>query len=197
MNPTTIAQYGNSPTINAIQDTFDEADDVSAMLAEFFAWRWDIATAGVYGLNALGRVTGVLRSDLTDIDGNVIDLTDDEYRQIILTRVMCNIYGSYVPTINQILNFLYEGTSGAYVQDNLDMTLTYILTFVPTTAQLAALIYFAKNLRPTGVNAFAQTNSSRFFGFAEQQSSPTDATIGNFSALSNNGAPFFPLFSVL
>lgn len=56
-------------------------------------------------------------------------LTDQAYRQLIFAKAAANITDGAIPNLNQILLNLFPGRGNCYVQDNQDMTITYVFTF--------------------------------------------------------------------
>lgn len=58
---TVLSQYGNSPRLLALIETFNDAIDPSADIDAFIANVWDIDTAIGYGLDVWGRIVNVDR----------------------------------------------------------------------------------------------------------------------------------------
>lgn len=191
---TVISQYANSPTIDALIASLNSAIDPSEDIDNFYNYVFNIATAQGFGLDIWGRVVGVTRYALSDQYGNQITLTDDEYRTVILTKALSLISGTSIPSMNAILYYIFGSTGQIYVIDGFNMTITFFAAFTPNTLQLAYLKYFASICRPAGVGAYVYSISTPIFGFSQNQSSPTDATIGNFS--STDGFPFLNYISI-
>jgi hypothetical protein len=88
---------------------------------------------------------------------NTFALTDDQYRRLILVKAAANIINLSVPTINTLLRAEFGTSDGtnpygqAYVIDNLNMTFTYYLKFVPSDLQLAIINNSGVFPRPVGV----------------------------------------------
>jgi len=88
---------------------------------------------------------------------NTFALTDDQYRRLILVKAAANISNLSVPSINTLLRAEFGTSDGtnpygqAYVIDNLDMTFTYYLKFVPSDLQLAIINNSGVFPRPAGV----------------------------------------------
>lgn len=110
----------------------------------------DIKTATDWGLNLWGKLFQVKR--LYNINGKQINISRELYRRLILGKLQLIHSNGTNPDINKYLNFIFSpyvtNTSWAViVQDNLDMTITYIFNFEPTDEELA-LIY-SRNFLPT------------------------------------------------
>jgi hypothetical protein len=113
---------------------------------------------------------------------NSYSMTDSQFRQLIYAKAMFNVTNGSVPAINAILRALFcgplnlftefptygigpfLGSSGsgpiplgnAYVQDNQNMTISYVFDF-PLTALQIATIYQSNILpSPTGVLVYVQ-----------------------------------------
>lgn len=173
---TIISQYANSETLLGIIATFAEAIDQQVNIDSFYDNLWNIATCQGYGLDVWGRIVVVNRTlqvssryfgfneGLPDYDPfntspfysgqqttTSFTLSDDAFRTLILAKALHNIcYGS-IPGINAILQLLFPGRGPCYVQDNEDMTMTYVFGFTPTPVELAIIETSNVLPRPTGV----------------------------------------------
>lgn len=86
-------------------------------------------------------------------------LSDEQYRRLILVKAAFNISNNTVPSINELLRIEFgTPTSGsndpygqAWVIDNLNMSLTYYLEFIPNEAQIAIITNSGVFPRPAGV----------------------------------------------
>ena len=58
---TILSQYDASPTLLTLIESFSEAVDVTADLANFYSNIWNVATAVGYGLDVWGQIVGVSR----------------------------------------------------------------------------------------------------------------------------------------
>ena len=91
------------------------------------------------------------------MSNNNFALTDGQYRRLILVKAAANISSLTVPSINALLRAEFGTSDGtnpygnAYVQDNLNMTFTYYLAFVPSALQLAIINNSGVFPRPAGV----------------------------------------------
>lgn len=146
-----IWQYGNSPAlqtlINKKQDWYNKNQ------TEFWQnWTKDvlnIATANDFGLSVWGNLLQVPRT--YQINGVMTSLDKEEYRLLLRGRLLYLRTNGSVPEINQYLKLLFEADGTAFVRDNLDMTMTYILDFTPTPEQLTVLLNTNVLPRPVGV----------------------------------------------
>jgi hypothetical protein len=164
---TVISQYGTSPSIRSLIDSFNTWIDPSADIDQFYNLIWNVDTAVGYGLDVWGRIVGVgrvLQISLTgkyfgfdeatnisadpfntspfytgqQINNNFV-LSDDGFRVLILAKALANICDGSIPAINQILLNLFPGRGNCYVVDGQDMTMTYTFTF-PLTPVEAAIV---------------------------------------------------------
>ena len=86
-------------------------------------------------------------------------LSDEQYRRLILVKAAFNISNNTVPSINELLRVEFgTPTPGgndpygqAWIIDNLNMTLTYYLNFIPNAAQIAIITNSGVFPRPAGV----------------------------------------------
>lgn len=178
---TIISQYQNSPTLYQLIINFSDYINPSANLSNFFDFIWNVDTAQGYGLDVWGRIVGVQRtlevptvgaeyfgfSEPVDPyitgfgqarfygTGSLVSnytMTDTEYRLVILAKALANITQGSARAVNAILRSLFPGRGRAYVQDNLDMTITYVFDFVPTPVEIATIAQSGVLPRPTGVS---------------------------------------------
>ena len=84
-------------------------------------------------------------------------MSDTQYRQLIFVKAAANISNLSVPSINALLRAEFSVNNGidpfgpAYVVDNLNMTFTYYLDFIPSSAQIAIVTSSGVFPRPAGV----------------------------------------------
>ncbi len=164
---TIISQYANSPAICSIIDSENQAIDPAALINLWYSNIWNVQTAIGYGLDVWGRIVGVSRilsvtpdlyigwaeaTDLTtDSWGNGIwsngqpaatenfSLSDDAFRQLIYAKALANISDGSITSINNILMTLFGAQGDCYAEDNGNMQMTYVFTFVPTSVQVAII----------------------------------------------------------
>lgn len=101
------------------------------------------------------------------------ELSDDAYRTLILVKAMANISNCSIPSINQMLQFLFAGDGRCYVQDTGDMTQRFVFEFNLTPVQMAIMLTSGVITRAAGVQSFVMTyNSGSTFGFNEGGGQP-------------------------
>lgn len=166
VDATVISQFSNSPVLNQLIDNWNASVAPDYDLERFFTLEWDIDTAEGYGLDMLGRRVGAGRtlqiptttflgfSGAIGASGDAFnagvfysgepgiynyDMPDALYRRVILAKAAANITNGSIPALNAILLILFPGRGNCYVQDNLNMSLTYVFTF-PLLASEDAII---------------------------------------------------------
>ena len=179
---TVIRQYGASPRLLALLESFNDALDPSALVDSFIQNLWDIDTAVGYGLDVLGRIVKVGRvllipptstpeqfsfneqgdTDSTGVPWDIFNagppaaqsytLTDDAYRLLILVKALSNISDRSIPSLNRGLMLLFPGRGNAYVIDHHDMSATFHFTFALTDVEIAILKQSGALPGPTGVS---------------------------------------------
>ena len=85
-------------------------------------------------------------------------LSDAEYRRLILVKAAFNISNNTVPEINALLRTEFgtpttpnDPYGQAWVVDNLNMTMTYYLDFIPNAAQISIITNSGVFPKPAGV----------------------------------------------
>lgn len=182
IDKTVISQYANSPTFVQIIENYKTYLDQNPNIDAFFDMMWNIDTAVGYGLDVWGRILGVERTvqvpspssvyfgwAQADGDGHITGwnqapwyggaaisqnytMTDDQYRVVLLAKAAANISDGSVRSMNQILLALFPGRGRCYVQDNQNMTLTYVFEFTLTPVEVATVAQSGVLPRPTGVS---------------------------------------------
>jgi Protein of unknown function (DUF2612) len=145
---TFISRFVGDPVLFSLISSFNAAMDPSADIAAFLQYIWNVNTAVGNGLNIWGKIVGVPR---TIPSSPPITLEDSDYRTLILVKAAANIGNVTIPTLNRLLRQIFAGSGLAFVQDNLNMTLTYVFVFQPTAAQLAIIQFSGAMPRPAGV----------------------------------------------
>lgn len=175
---TLISQYASSPILLSIIDNFAQSIDPTANLDAFYDTIWNVSTAQGVGLDIWGRIVGVQRviPTVADVDfgfqeagtlsavgfgqgefnsgGSVtsnVALSDDAFRLLIFAKALSNITDCSVTSINQLMLSLFPGRGDCHVQDNNDMTLTYVFNFATTPVEKAVIQGSGVLPRPTGV----------------------------------------------
>lgn len=177
--PALISQYANSPRILSLLDNFQEALGAQGLVDSFYNLVWNLETAQNWGLDFWGAIVGVSRvlqvagtgvyfglkpaSDAhTFADGTFYvgdpttdryALSDDAYRLLIYAKALANISDGGCQSINKILLALFPGRGNCYVQDNGDMSLTYVFNFVLTTVEISIVSTTGVLPRPAGIIA--------------------------------------------
>lgn len=177
-NRTLISQYANSPILLKLVEDFAQYIDPTANMDAFYDLIWNVDTAQGVGLDIWGRIVGVTRVITTvgDIDFGFAEagsvsavgfgqgefhsgaetttnntLSDDAFRLLVFAKALANITDCSVTSINQLMLNLFPGRGDCHVQDNLDMTLTYVFNFATTPVEKAVIQGSGVLPRPTGV----------------------------------------------
>lgn len=170
---TVISQYANSAKLDALITSLNAALDLTPEFDNFFDLMWNVNTAQGYGLDCWGRIVGVTRT--VSIPGSTtflgfeeanswtgfgqggffsggqtttnFQLSDADFRTLILAKAAGNICSGGIPAINAILLAIFPGQGIAFVEDGLNMSLTYVFEFILTPPQAA--IIAQENVLPT------------------------------------------------
>lgn len=130
---TLLSQYDDSPTIQGLIESFNDAVDPSTDLQNVYTYLWNIATAVGQGLDNWGQIVGVSRNLTVTASqtylgfveaqtstyspasfGNApmypgfaatqtLTLTDDAYRQLIFVKAAANIAPLTAQSMNSLL----------------------------------------------------------------------------------------------
>lgn len=177
---TILSEYGNSPTIGSLINSFHEWIDPKADLDAFYDCIWNIDTATGVGLDIWGRIVGIGRvlsvasgiyfgfaeaadpSDMSPLNsggpffsggattGNYA-LSDDVFRLLIFAKALANISDGSIPALNEILLTLFPGRGNIFVTDGGNMTMTVTVRFSPTPVETALIAETALFMKPEGV----------------------------------------------
>ncbi|MBS0959771.1 DUF2612 domain-containing protein [Acetobacter thailandicus] len=177
---TILSQYANSPCIRTIIESYNQSLDPSRFITDWYNLVWSLDTAQGYGLDVWGRIVGISRiiklspdlflgfdeaNDVTEEAWNQAPFyagasattnyraTDNFYRKLIRIKAMANLTDFSILSLNEIIMTLADGEGDAWVQDNGDMTMTYMLNFTPTTEQLGLIQGLGGLPAPSGVSA--------------------------------------------
>lgn len=206
---TVQSQYANSEIITTLLTNFASWIDQTQNFDNFFDLIFNVDTAIGYGLDVWGRIVGVNRilkvavpdsyfgfEEATDAVGfgqapfysgaalteNYI-LTDEAYRQLILTKALANITQCSIPVLNQMLMTLFPHRGNAYVTEGITqgpwfgfeeatdatgfnqasfytgeqinrMVMTYTFDFALSPVDMAIVKNSGVLPKPTGVKAF-------------------------------------------
>ena len=147
-----IWQYANADKMNSL---LLQKQDWYKSTHEGFWQNWandvlNIATANDFGLSIWGNLLQVART--YNVNGEMITLDTEQYRFLLRGRLLYLRMNSSVPSINEYLKLIFQEDGKAHIRDNLDMSVNYILEFVPTEEQLVVLLNTGLLPRPAGVN---------------------------------------------
>ena len=176
---TILSQYGNSPAVLAVIQSFNDAIDPSVDLDAFDANVWNINTAQGFGLDIWGRIVGVARVVVVPATGTYFgfeeggtvnaggfgqapfysgslsttnySLSDTAYRLLILVKALSNISNCSVITYNRILMMLFPGRGNAHVSDTGAMLSRLTFEFLLEPFEIAILKHSGVLSNPTGV----------------------------------------------
>ncbi|MEI7296587.1 DUF2612 domain-containing protein [Paraburkholderia tropica] len=207
---TVLSQYGNSPTLLSLIDSFNSSIDPSGNIDLFYQYVWDITTAQGFGLDVWGRIVGVSR--ILEIPGGVIDLgfeeagtasaaqfgqgvfyngtqatsnftlSDDAFRTLILAKALANISQSNIHAYNTILMSLFQGRGNAFVLDLGNMAMSLVFLFPLADYEIAIIKQSGAFTPPTGVGFNVMVVPTPTFGFAEAGSASNGFNQGTFFA---------------
>lgn len=142
---TVISQYANSPRLQGLIDTFNEAVDPRALIQIFYDHQWNIDTATEHGLDVWGRVVGVERTILVptmplylgfasatpgvttfgfgpwysgqNLQSRYTITDDGVFRRLIFAKAATNITNGSITSTNKILMDFFAGRGNAYVRE--------------------------------------------------------------------------------
>lgn len=163
-------QYENSPALKSLIQQKQDWYDINQ--TKFWQdWAKDvlnIQTANDFGLKIWGLLLGVSR--IYDINGVQTTLTTEQYRMLLKSRLFYMTMNCSIPEINKYLKSVFNANGltneNFIVQDNLDMTMNYVLDFEPTAEQLALFLNCDILPRPQGVKIkLYSINKNKTFGF--------------------------------
>ncbi|MFT8720682.1 DUF2612 domain-containing protein [Acetobacter sp.] len=174
---TILSQYASARSLCTIISGWNQALDPSPLVDQWFANVWNLETAVGYGLDVWGRIVGVSRvlkvaddkffgwtEDVTEetfgysvfyngiISGDQVSISDDAFRQLIKAKALKNITDGSVLSLNAVLMTLFYGQGDAWVEDGLDMSMTYVFGFSPSLVQRSIIQNSGVLPRPSGVS---------------------------------------------
>lgn len=191
---TIISQYGNSAIITQLVRDMDEHIDPRADIDAFFNFVWNVDTAQGFGLDIWGRIVNISRELTLPADPlyfgfneavpgaypfdeqpfypgaeaatQTYMMADDAYRRLIMVKALANISATDAPSLNRLLQNLFEGRGRCYVNDLGDMTMQYAFEFALTSFEFAIMTQSGALPRPAGVFAHLIQGPFPYFGFA-------------------------------
>jgi Protein of unknown function (DUF2612) len=152
---TIISQYANSPRLTGMIEAFNAAMDQTENIDNLYDMIWNIATATGYGLQVWGRIVGVTNSlsfpgtiqflgneeanSWTGFGQGILfsgggtttnfQLTDTDFRRLILAKAAGNVSDGSIPSLNAILLSLFPLRGNCFVVNNQNMTMTLKFQF--------------------------------------------------------------------
>ncbi|MCH5202382.1 MAG: DUF2612 domain-containing protein [Oscillospiraceae bacterium] len=132
-----------------------------------------------------GRLYKITRN-FTDNLGNLLTLTDDEFREIIKIRQFGSRWNGAIASMNEFLNNLYKDRGKAYMIDKQDMTVE-IFVFEFPLSDTELFLFRNKDIlpRPAGVGIdIFETGKGKWFGFYDYTTTiqnPTTIGFGTYS----------------
>lgn len=164
-------QYDNTPNFNALiamkQNFYDNA--VSDFWERWIVDVLNIQTANEFGLTLWGFLLNLERPLYTNANGELVPIPTESYRLLLNAKLYKN---SHAPTFSNVNTFIRQiffnhPDNKSYVQDNLNMSITYILDFFPTAEEEIVLQLNDFLPRPSGVKIQSITPipPQKTFGF--------------------------------
>lgn len=182
LDSTILAQFKNSPTLVGLIESFNVQVDPSADLDLFFTMVWDVLADGAvlndYGLDVWGRIVDVSRNLYIPVDivnpggysftAGTYRLDNDDYRTLILIKALANITDCSIPNLNALLSRLFANRGRCYVEDNGNMTMTFVFEFFLKPYEYAIVVASGAVPHPAGVLVnIRQIDASTIFGFKD------------------------------
>lgn len=159
-----LSQYANSPKLMTILDGLEGMIGVEADIQSFYNNIFNIQTANTYGLNIWGERLNISRR--LKINGQTVELNDKYYRFLLLVKAMSNISNCTVPSLEEILNYLFRERGKVYVFDTGIMTMKYTFDFYLDEMEKAILNLPGIPPKPTGVGmTVVELPRGQLFGF--------------------------------
>lgn len=159
---TVSSQYGNSPTILSLIESFNSAVDPSSDIDKFLTYVFELATAQGFGLDIHGRIVGVNRT-IPTTPATVLE--DEQFRSLILLKALSNISRADSYSINTLLLKWMDGRGRAYVNDLGKMNIRYMFEFQLEAFEIKIITSTGIFLRPAGVGGWMVTTELPVFGF--------------------------------
>lgn len=159
-------QYDNAPRLQKLLSLKQEwyNQNHTQFWDDWFTNVYNINTANDFGLTVWGKLLRVDRTYI--VDGEPYSLDTEQYRLLLKGRLLYLSMNGSVPEVNNYLHLLFGDRGPAYIIDNQDMTIRYVLEFIPTASERVVLLNTNVLPRPAGVgytiNAIPRKN---VFGF--------------------------------
>lgn len=201
-----MRQYGNSPTIQQLVANLKLYFDSESAVNEFYDKIWNIETANAFGLDIWGNIVGIGRYITAESTSKFFGfqttnnsfapfdqapfydekramttyrLGDEAYRKLIMVKAMANIVRPNAPTINRMLQYLFDGKR-CYVLDLGGMAMRYVFAFYLQPYE-KTIVYSDVLPRPAGVRVeIVEIPKPNIFGFSEAGSESAPFNQGTF-----------------
>lgn len=108
-----------------------------------------------------------------------VQLTVEQQRIALRLRYFQLVTRCSVIDVNQFLRYVFADLGLVYMRDNLDMTMTYVFTFVPDPRLLFVIQQYDLLPRPSAVGVNYVTTAREAFGFGEFNINFDNAPFGN------------------
>lgn len=106
---------------------------------------------------------------------STIELSNDAYRRLIMTKAMANITDCSIPDLNKMLRYLFSDQGQPFITDHGDMSVTYVFWFDLSASDFAIIARSGVLARATGVLATIMSyDPDATFGFSEADMEPFD-----------------------
>lgn len=199
-------QYQSSPILSQLVDFIYQNYDFQTTIDDFYNKVVNLDTAQGFGLDIWGRIVGVERYlyvqkqetnfgfntpnksfapfDVAPFrngpsDTTTYRLNDDAYRKLIMVKAMSNICRPNAPTMNQLLQYLFDGQR-CYVLDLGNMAMRYVFAFYLQPYE-RAIIESDVFPRPAGVRMeIVEIPQPNVFGFDEAGTESAPFNQGSF-----------------
>lgn len=167
-----IWQYDKASKLNSLitQKQSWYTKYVTNFIRDFFWNIFNIDTANEFGLTIWGKMLGLDRN-VVFIGGESHYLTTEQYRFLLKGQILkFNMRNVSVSEINKYLRVIFnlEDNSQAFVRDNFDMSITYVITKDMGLLQeeiTQLLNYYDFLPRPAGVGVNVVLSYDGYFGF--------------------------------
>jgi hypothetical protein len=169
---TIISQYANSPTLTQLIRSLDGYIDPQADFDNFYNQIWNINTAQGFGLDIWGRILGISRQINVPaiypvlVAPGLTNLTDAQYRTLLLVKALTNISESTAPSINNALKKLFVGRGNAFTVNQGGMHMQYKFLFALQPYEYAIMASQSAITVPAGVGT-SLFSINPYFGFNE------------------------------
>lgn len=179
-----ISQYANSPKFVSLVSGLTGIFNNAKTLEDWYNVVFNLKTASGYGLDIWGSILNqgrlfyytdpvsgdtesVYLKGAQTVDGVAYseEQIEEIYRQVLFLKAMANITNATLSSLNQMLQFYYQGRGRAYVYEYDTMEIRYVFEFYVNKLEKA--IFTSEIMpKPTGVLAsFEYIPLGEYFGF--------------------------------